>query len=508
MTNATLEEVIASPVAEATSRPDYETWLAAGYGVALLVCLSIWFLAVRAPLWVDETLSYWQIAGGFKQIWARSTQANYFAAYPYILWLTKTLFGDKELVLRVPSILAMLAAVYVLYRCARQMFDWDTSILVTIFFILPRAIGFAAIDVRPYPFALLVTNLTIFIFLRWRETHSVRYAALFGVSAAGIFYFHYLFASILAGFAVYYLLTRRTSLLADLRQIGVALGCFAIFLLPVLPRLQYIYQTRTTHTFAPTPKWTSVVHVLNPGSGQLLVLAGVILFAAVARRLRTPNRETLNNLLLCACLTLVPILCLYAISVTTSVSVFIPRYLLEAVPGMALCLGWICHLVDWRPLRALFCLAFVTLCVAPAYTSPAARSHEFSWKYALEYADANAAPDHAPLLMCSPFVEGDYQPTPGVVSESMMYAPLSYYKVSAEVVPLPGSLTEEAKIQAQRFLLKAGREHHRFLVLEGWPSLRIVNYLAYYAQDTYAPHELGNFDGIWVVEFVPYSDAR
>ena len=146
---------------EATSRPEYDTWLAAAYGVALLVCLSEWFLAVRAPLWNDETLSYWQIAGGFKQIWARSVQGNSFAAYPYILWLTKTLFGDTELVLRIPSMLAMLAAVYVFYRCAREMFDWDISLLATILFTLPSRVVYAAIDVRPYAFALLLTNLAI-----------------------------------------------------------------------------------------------------------------------------------------------------------------------------------------------------------------------------------------------------------------------------------------------------------------------------------------------------------
>ncbi len=190
MTNATLKvAAIASPEAQAASRPKPDVWLAAAYGVALVACFSVWFLAVRAPLWTDETLSYWQIAGGFKQIWVRSIQGNSFAAYAYILWLTNNVFGSKEIVLRIPSILAMLAAVYVFYRCARELFDWDVSLIATVLFILPRGIAFAAIDVRPYPFALLLTNLTILLFLRWTETHKTLYAALFGISAAGIFLF-------------------------------------------------------------------------------------------------------------------------------------------------------------------------------------------------------------------------------------------------------------------------------------------------------------------------------
>jgi uncharacterized membrane protein len=299
MSNATLDEIAAIPEAAAASHPKCDNWLAAAYGVALLGCLSVWFLAVGAPLWTDETLSYWQIAGGFKQIWARSVQGNSFAAYAYILWLTKMLFGSSEIVLRIASIFAMLAAAYVFYRCARELFAWDVSLIATMLFILPRGIAFAAIDVRPYPFALQVTNLTIFLFLRWMKTNSTACAALFGMAAAGIFYFHYLFASILVALAVYYLLARHSSLRTDLRQIGIAVGCFAIFLLPVVPRLKYVYQTRTTHSFADAPQWTSVVQVLHPGTGQLLRLAGVILLALVARQLMPPTREALGKLLLC-----------------------------------------------------------------------------------------------------------------------------------------------------------------------------------------------------------------
>ncbi len=507
MSSAISDVTAASPQADVTQHPKYDSLLAVGYGIALLVSLSVWFLAVRAPLWTDETLSYWQIAGGFKQIWSRSIQGNSFAAYAYILWLTKTFLGNKEWVLRVPSILAMLGAVYVFYRCAREMFDWDVSLVATMVFILPRGIAFAAIDVRPYAFALLVTNLAIFLFLRWTATKRTAYAALFGIAAAGIFYFHYLFASILVALFVYYLLSQRTSVLADLRQIGIAFGCFVLFLLPVLPRLAYIYQTRTMHSFAPAPQWISVLQVLNPGKWQLLVLASALVLAALVHRLLTPSREMYAKLLLCASLALVPTLCLYAISVTTTVHVFIPRYLLVAVPGICLCWGWLCGLIDSRLLRGLFCFAFVALCAFQAYTSSLAYRHEESWKEALAFADANAAVDHAPLLMCSPLVEADFLPMPAEVSESVLYSPLSYYRVKAPVVPLPRTLNAEAERQVKQFLLEAGQTRTRFLVLAPWPSLRILDLIAYDSQSTYSPHVLGKFDEIWVVEFVPIPGA-
>jgi len=477
-----------------------------GYGAALVTSLSTWLLAVRAPLWTDETVSYWQIAGGFKQIWARSIEGTSFPAYAYILWLTRTAFGDKELILRIPSILAMLAAAYVLYLCAREMFGWDASLIATLFFVLHRFVGFAAIDVRPYSFVLLLTNLTILMFLRWMKTDKIGYAAVCGITAAGILYFHYLFAGLLTGFVVYYLLSRRSSLRADLRPIGVALLSFAIFLLPVVPGLKYAYQTRTIHSFAPAPEWTWLLGVLNPAKGKLFVPFAFTLLAVAAPKLITSGRQTLNKLLFCMCVALGPALSLYVVSVNTPIHIFISRYLLVAVPGIALCWGWLYSLIDSHPLRAVFCFVFVALCVFQAYTAPLARKHEESWKESLAYADANAARDHAPLLMCSPLVEADYLPMPAVASESVLYAPLSYYKVNAPVIPLPRRLNDEAERQARRFLPRATQEHRRFLALAQKQSLGIIDYVAFYSGSTYSLEVLGNLDGIWVVEFVPRTN--
>jgi hypothetical protein len=110
--------------------------------------------------------------------------------------------------------------------------------------------------------------------------------------------------------------------------------------------------------------------------------------------------------------------------------------------------------------------------------------------------------------MCSPLVEGDFQPMPAVPSESVLHSPLSYYKVSAPVVPLPRTLNDEAERQTKQFLMKAAQEHTRSLAPAPWPSLRIVDFLAYDSQSTHTYRVLGNFDDIWVVEFIPYSDTR
>src|SRR5579863_9425220 len=76
------------------------------YPAALLASLSIWFLALRAPLWLDETLAYWQVSGGLAKVWTRSQLMPSSVGYLYILWFAKSILGSSEMALKIPSLLA------------------------------------------------------------------------------------------------------------------------------------------------------------------------------------------------------------------------------------------------------------------------------------------------------------------------------------------------------------------------------------------------------------------
>jgi len=493
-------------------RLDYEQLSFIIYALAVLVALSVWFLAVRAPLWLDETGSYWSISGGFSQIWARSVEINSFPAYFYILWLTNAVFGGKEIVLRIPSILAMLAATYVFYRCARELFAREVALVATVLFILDGRVVFAAIDVRPYAFAMLITNVAIFSFIRWSKTKKVSYAALLGITSAGIFYFHYLFGCIVAAFVIAYFIDRWPSPFAELRQLGVAVGCLALLMVPVLSRLWYLHQTRNTHIFAVAPTFTlfrqALGFALMPRSSPVAsgvvpsVFLGVVFVAALTRKLSIPDGQSVRQFIMCATLALVPSVILYGVSVTTPLHVFLDRYEAVAVPGIALCWAWIFSLIDSRLLRVLGCAVLVTWSAYLNYTSPMASTHGYSWKYALEFADANAAQDGSPLVICSDLPEADFQSMPtGPASESVLFSPLSYYKVRAAVVPMPRALNEQAQVIGRRFLLRI--DNKRFIAI-GWiRSYPTLDWFASATSTTHVPHVLGEFLGIVVVEFVP-----
>ncbi len=482
------------------------------YSLALAVSISIWFIAIRAPLWLDETISYFLIKGGFSQIVSRQGWPDV-PAYPCILWLWTKVAGTSEIALRVPSILAMLGAVYLLYRAARELFDRDkdkdVAIIAAVVFCLHPLVIFASIDVRPYAFGALAINASILALVRLRHNNTNWLAAMFGLSAACIVYFHFLLIVILPALALCFIALKIGDRKALWRQGAVALAAFALAFLPVIPGLRYMFHTSGIHVFDVAPKLVDLLVTLAPG-WLALIFVGAVLVAAATRRLDLQSHLKGWPNLLCASLALVPILILYGVSVGTSIHVFVPRYRLVAVPGIALCWAFLVSRIDSRALRLLFCVALVATAAYPYFSSPLSKRHEYTWKYALEFVEKNASADGAPVLICSDLPEADHMPMPvgAAVKDSALFAPLTYYKLSVPVVGMPRTLNDEAMRIGSSFLQDAARRRERFLAVGFVPSVGILKWVMQNASGTHNVRALGMFDGIVVLEFTPRAGAN
>jgi hypothetical protein len=475
----------------------------AAYVLALAVCVSTWFASIRAPLWLDETVSFFLIKGGFAGIMSRQVWPDA-PAYSYLLWLWTKAIGTAEITLRISSLLPMVGAVYLLYCSARRLFEWDLAIIATIIFCLNPITVFASIDVRPYAFAALAINSSILALVSLRHNDSTRVAALFGLAAACIVQFHLLFAVILPALLICFLALKVGKGKSFWRQLGVASVVFTLAFLPAIRRLQTMYRTSSTHIFATAPRLAQLGSTLTVRGSALILIIGVLV-AMRTRRLTFESRLDRWTILLCVSLALVPILILYSLSTATPIHVFIPRYQLVAVPGIALSWALVASLIDSRRLRLLCCLAMVAVMALISFTSRRARSHETSWKAALAFAEKNSSADNAPVLICSGLSESDYMlmPTGSAIEDSGILAQLSYYKLTVPVVPLPLSLNDQAMRLGSRFVQQAADRHERFLAMAFVSSYKSLDWLASNAAGIDYVHELGVFDGIKVLEFVP-----
>jgi hypothetical protein len=476
-----------------------EGWRSAIYALALAVALSTWFIEIRAPLWLDETVSMFLIKGGWAGILSRQVWPDA-PAYSCLLWLWTKVMGTGELMLRVSSLLPMLAAVYLLYRAARELFDQDVALIAAIVFCLHPIIIFAAIDIRPYAFAALVINATILTLVHLRHNDSSWLAALFGLLAAGIVEFQLLFAAILPALAVCFIASKTSDRKTLWRQLSIALTVFVLGCLPAIPRLQYMTHTSGTHVFSEAPRLLQLVSTITV-RGLVIVLVIFVLAAVAKRSLELRNDQW--TVLLCTSLALVPLLILYGLSVGTSIHVFVPRYRLVAVPGIALCWGLVASWINSRTLRLLFCASLVVVAACVCFTAASFHRHMYSWKDGLAFVEKNASVDNAPVLICSDIPEADYMRMPegAAIEETGILPPLSYYKLTVPVAPLPRTLNEEAIRAGSQFLQQQAQR--RFLAMAFVVSYGTLDWLTRTAASTHTVRELGIFDGVKVLEFVP-----
>lgn len=493
----------------ATAAPDQRT--AAGervhhaiYTLALFVSITVWFIAIRAPLWLDETGSYQQINAGFSGIPSRQGLST--PAYSYILWFCTKIIGKSEIALRVPEILAMLGAVYLLYCAAQELFDRDVAIIAAVVFCLHPIVVFAAIDVRPYAFAALAINAAILCLVRLRCSNSNWLAALFGISSASIVYFHFLFAVMLPALAIGYFLVKKSSPKAIWRQFGIALTAFVLAFLPVIPWLHLIIHTpSSTHVVDGAPTLSNLAWTLA-SRNLLCTFVAAAFIAATTRRLELPSHSGWR-ILVCASLGLIPILILFGVSTETSIHVFVARYQLVAVPGIALCWALLVSFINSRAIRLLFCVVLVAIVAYQCFADPYSRLHGYTWKYALEAAEKSASVDQAPVLVCSDFVESNFMPMPvgSAIKDSGQFAPLTYYKLSVPVVPLPRALNEDAIRIASSFLADAMQRRQRFLAIGYIGSFDTLRWLIESASQAYRIRQLdpGPPNGIVILEFTP-----
>jgi hypothetical protein len=494
----------ASSVREASANPLAATFQRQAYPVALLASLSIWFLAVRAPLWLDETLSYWQVSGGFAKVWTRSALMPSSIGYLYTLWCAKSIFGTSELALKLPSTFALLAAVFFLFRFVRELIDTETAFLTCIFFCLEGNVVFAATDARPYAFAMLASVVACFAFVRWLDRRQMGNAIGLGASLAGILYFHYLFGSLLPAFAAYYLIARWRQVKDDWRQLAAMLASFTLFSLPLIYRVLSLYNTRQTHIVQEMRHpWLIVLNTLVPQQTLIGFVVAVFL-AALARKIKLPERDEFPAILFGPLLALVPAGILITLSTATPAHLLIPRYLSVAAPGAALTWALLTRRLDSRWLRQIFVVGLVGLTVYEFWAAPDTRRHELSFQPVHAFVNAIVTPNELPVLVCSAFIESNYEAMPdGRNPEDPLLSQTDYYPIHAPVQYLPMALNEDSMRIGAQAVQVAMLRHQRFLAIAAPDSYKTMDWIAEASRGSFTPHVLANFNDIVVAEFRP-----
>jgi 4-amino-4-deoxy-L-arabinose transferase-like glycosyltransferase len=409
----------------------------------VLVAAALWIIPLGSSLTTDETGTYWVIKDGLRDVITRSRRfQGQTPTYYVIEWMARHV-GRSEVALRLPSIAALALGTYLLFRLARYLFDAETGLLAAIAFATLGSVAVAAADVRPYAFAVTATIAATLALIRWLDRGRIVDGVAYVVLAALSVYFHYLFGAALAVHAIYAILRVRAGAAVKARDLGWVLLALTLALLPAAGQASSLLGRRSTlSSWAPEFSIEGFFRRLLPPALVAGTLAGILVARAIGSRI-DPVRPRADVPALILTWVVVPPLLVFIAARATQTSVFTPRYILSAAPGLALAAGW-----SLRSLRAPQArrAAALTLALVALLANLDPSHGDQDWIGAIGRVNSMITDPSTPVLFQGGFTESaqiDWLTDPE--RASYLDAPLAYYPVRGRVSPLPLSLTSAAQ---------------------------------------------------------------
>jgi hypothetical protein len=388
----------------------------------------------------------------------------------------EALLGFSEISYRLPSILLMAIALFLIARLAARLIAPEAAWFAVFACLSMRGINDQAADARPYALGTCLAAASLLFLIRWLDSDRWWDAALFIIFAALVWRAHLLFWPfyiVLALYALIRLFCHETRNGWFPTLVIFALLGFA--LLPVLLDALNLFRHATAHVIVALPTFRDLRVSLKFG---LVLICGGGAFA-LARWFRWPRVYPFSfssSLALIAAWWLIQPLSLFAVSRLTGSSMFVARYLYIGLPGAALAAtlaaSYFIPPTWWRRLTVVF--AAGVLIMLGQWTQFWPTHHGSDWRLAAHTVDewAAANPD-TPVLCPSPFIEA--RPPvwqPAYALPGFLYCHLPVYPFRGKPYLLPFDDSPEAERYVTSLAEGPIPASGRFLIYGGSGSVR------------------------------------
>ncbi len=365
--------------------------------LAVAAGLRIYMVGARS-LWIDEGVSVgiarlpWH---SFQTVVSR--REGNMALYYLVLraWIR---LGSGEAWLRMPSVLAAVAAVAGIYYLGRRMFGRNVACVAAGILALNAYHIQYSQEARSYALLSFAMTVTTFLVLRCVETPSWRAWALFAFVSGLALYLHFfaIFVTAAQGLAV--LLWRRRAL--KLGQVALATAIYALMLAPIVEFVLGNLYRRQLDWVPPTSAaslYEFGLLIAGRGGVALLIVTLAFIFAAIVAVGRgwfsaEPSSETFGLGLILSWL-------FFPLAITIVLSVwkhlFVYRYMIMSLPALALAIA--CGVALLRPkwqALALVVLAVLLMRGDRTYYAGMMEIGE-DWRSAAQFVAQNAQPGDA-----------------------------------------------------------------------------------------------------------------
>jgi len=447
--------------------------------VLLLLALSIvrlWLMPLPSSFWVDEMATVFVARfGAHHPSLAPVAPQAWESLYYYVPRSAGALFGFSEVVYRLPSTLALAAALFLVARLAARLIHPQAAWFAVFACLAMRGFDYQAADARPYPLGTCLAAASLWFLIEWLDSARWLHAALFVVCAALLWRVHLVFWPFYAVLMVYALvrLAGRDTSVPRIHAAAV-LAVLGAALLPVLADALPLYHDARAHVVVALPGARDLATSLKYG---LIAVCGVGAWL-LARVFGWPPVKTPPAASYAAILTwwLSQPLGLFAFSWLTGISVFVSRYLSLSLPGAAL-VGTALAARFIPPARlkpAAAALGLGVLLLNGQWSTFWPLHHNSDWRTAVFRIRAVGIAPDTPVICPSPFIEArppvwspDY-PLPG-----FLYSHLLAYPIPGKPYLFPFQTSPEAEAFATRLATRVLPVSGRFVLYGAGSNVRL-----------------------------------
>src|ERR1051325_8061559 len=233
----------------------------------LLLCIArLWLMPLPSSFWVDEMVTAYVVRFGPTHL-SLAVAPQVPASIYYVLpRAAGALFGFSEIAYRLPSVLAMAIALFLIARLAARLICPEAAWFAVFACLALRGINYQAADARPYALGTCVAAASLLFLVRWLDSGGWDEALLFAVFAALVWRGHLIFWPLYLLFAVYALVRLvRGDTRAGWLRAGVVFLLVGLALAPVLRDALPLFREAKAHVIVPPPSALDLVYSLKIG---------------------------------------------------------------------------------------------------------------------------------------------------------------------------------------------------------------------------------------------------
>ena len=445
------------------------SWAQNTLPIAIVVALCIariWLMPLPSSFWGDETATVFVARHGPADPSLAVAPQLPESVYYWLPRAADRLFGVSEVAYRLPSVLAMGVALWLVARISARLIHPAAGLFAAIACLGLRPINYFAADARPYAVGICMAAAAVWFLIRWLDTGRWRHGFWFAAFSAIVWWVHAIYWPFYVPLALYpavRLLRKDTPVRWG--QAATVFGLLGLMLFPVLVRAASLYAEAHKHVVMQLPAAKDWIHSLNL---SLVVICGIA--ALVLRRIFRWRRETGSisgsSYLLIAGWWLCQPVFLFLFSHVTGNSVFNNRYLSLSLPAVALAstavVSFFIPRAFWKPAALVLALGVLLMKSDWHKVWP---DHDENWRGAAQEINRTIASSPTPVICISPFIEARSPAWhPEYSLPGFLYSHLTAYPVRGQICPFPIHKSSQAERYAENLLGTAIPAAGRFVL--------------------------------------------